>query len=45
MNLVFFFSRELKKDAKKCADILVGKCKPSEYKMLPLYGAERKKNI
>ena len=47
MNLVFFLSRERKKDAKKkiCADILVGKCKASEYKMLPPYGAERKKHI
>ena len=42
-----FLSRERKKNAKKksCADILVGKCKPSEYKILPLYRAERKKHI
>lgn len=30
---------------KKCADILVGKCKASEYRMLPLYRAERKKHL
>ena len=42
---IFFFSRERKKDAKKCADILVGKCKASEYRMLPLYRAERKKHL
>ena len=46
MNLVFFLSRERKKDAKKiCADVFVGKCKASEYRMLPLYGAERKKHM
>lgn len=41
-----FLSRERKKNAKKiCADILVGKCKASEYRMLPLYRAERKKHL
>ena len=46
MNLVFFLSRERKNDTqKKCADILVGKCKTNENRMLPLYRAETKKHI
>ena len=47
MKLVFFLSREREKDAKRkiCADILVGKCKANEYRMLPLYRAERKKHL